>query len=252
MKRESFVVGVILLVNILLIVSQILASSHFRSSECTDSDGGRNFNVNGVTSGFRSNSQTLQTERDYCGDQITNLDDNILTEFYCSDENEFKHVRYECPIACRDGECKDQVCVENWSCKDWSECLGNQTRVCSDLNNCESEKNKPKEFKFCSQTCIEDWRCTLWTDCRNSNYQYRNCTDVSKCEESNRYATTRRCGLSLDKDGVDERCEDTDGGRNIYVKGVVIDDKKVPRLNYSDYCRGDGKTLIEFYSFNFT
>jgi len=57
------------------------------------------------------------------------------------------------------------ICLEDWDCTDWSQCLDNQTRTCSDLNNCTTQTNKPKEFKICntSATCASGDFCK--TDC---------------------------------------------------------------------------------------
>jgi len=45
------------------------------------------------------------------------------------------------------------VCVENWSCTDWSACVGSvQTRTCTDLNECGTEVNKPSESQSCAVT----------------------------------------------------------------------------------------------------
>jgi hypothetical protein len=42
------------------------------------------------------------------------------------------------------------VCVENWQCTEWSECVnGTQTRTCTDLNNCGTTLNKPEEERSC-------------------------------------------------------------------------------------------------------
>lgn len=44
------------------------------------------------------------------------------------------------------------VCVENWSCSEWSECAeGSQTRTCSDASNCGTDMNKPDETRDCEE-----------------------------------------------------------------------------------------------------
>lgn len=55
-------------------------------------------------------------------------------------------------------EITPQVCTENWTCSDWSECIDNsQTRVCTDSNNCGTLEFKPLEMQNCTveQTEIE-------------------------------------------------------------------------------------------------
>ncbi|MEK6893670.1 MAG: hypothetical protein AABX07_05720 [Nanoarchaeota archaeon] len=80
----------------------------------------------------------------------------------------------------------NQKCVENWNCGSWSTCQSNQqTRDCSDSNNCGTVNNKPSVSQSCSNTnteitCTEDWNCGSWSTC-NSNLQTRTCTDTSSC-----------------------------------------------------------------------
>lgn len=53
-----------------------------------------------------------------------------------------------CEYECSLGECVE--CNENWNCTQWSECIeGMQTRNCEDLNNCQTENNKPMENRSC-------------------------------------------------------------------------------------------------------
>ena len=43
-----------------------------------------------------------------------------------------------------------EECEEDWSCDEWSECMdGRQIRSCSDLNKCNTTKNKPTEEQSC-------------------------------------------------------------------------------------------------------
>jgi hypothetical protein len=45
----------------------------------------------------------------------------------------------------------EEPCTENWECSEWSDCVDNQqTRSCSDLNNCGTEENKPATSQSCS------------------------------------------------------------------------------------------------------
>ena len=48
-------------------------------------------------------------------------------------------------------------CSENWECSYWSSCVnGQRTRTCSDLNNCNTELNKPALFQSCSGPQVEN------------------------------------------------------------------------------------------------
>jgi len=43
------------------------------------------------------------------------------------------------------------TCTENWQCSDWSECSmgGEQTRECTDVNECGTANNRPVQSRFC-------------------------------------------------------------------------------------------------------
>ena len=42
------------------------------------------------------------------------------------------------------------TCVENWTCEDWSECVGNDMRrICSDVNECGTNQTKPDVYQEC-------------------------------------------------------------------------------------------------------
>ena len=47
-------------------------------------------------------------------------------------------------------ECEKIICNPDWQCTEWSSCNNNkQTRICSDLNNCNTKENKPAEIQKC-------------------------------------------------------------------------------------------------------
>jgi hypothetical protein len=51
-----------------------------------------------------------------------------------------------------------EECIEDWDCEDWGECEeGSQSRICEDLNDCNTEKDKPEEIQDCEiiLTCSE-------------------------------------------------------------------------------------------------
>ncbi|MFH1597562.1 MAG: carbohydrate binding domain-containing protein [Patescibacteria group bacterium] len=49
-----------------------------------------------------------------------------------------------------------EECVENWQCTEWSECVtGQQTRTCTDINECGTEIDKPSEVQECDSVSPE-------------------------------------------------------------------------------------------------
>jgi len=49
------------------------------------------------------------------------------------------------------------VCVENWSCDEWTDCVGNEMRrLCNDLNKCGTELEKPETYKECGTKGDDD------------------------------------------------------------------------------------------------
>jgi len=73
------------------------------------------------------------------------------------------------------------ICTEDWNCTEWSGCVNEtQTRVCTDLNDCGTEEDKPERSQSCEIVCVENWNCTEWSGCVNET-QTRVCTDLNDC-----------------------------------------------------------------------
>jgi len=50
------------------------------------------------------------------------------------------------------GESGSFLCVENWTCGDWSECVGNgQRRLCEDFGECGTMNYKPETSRWCEK-----------------------------------------------------------------------------------------------------
>jgi hypothetical protein len=72
------------------------------------------------------------------------------------------------------------ICVSNWSCGEWEECVeGYQYRDCVDLNGCYAALNVPNTVQICGEVCFEDWVCE-WGDCVNGMMN-PNCYDKNDC-----------------------------------------------------------------------
>ncbi|MCX6748103.1 MAG: hypothetical protein NT076_00705 [Candidatus Pacearchaeota archaeon] len=147
---------------------------------CTDSDGGQKWDIKG-TATLISGS----VEEDRCITVYGNP--NVLRENYCKKGiNQILQINYGCPKKCYNGACVDcapdcsgkdcgddgcgrtcgsctdgkncsnekciLICSENWNCTVWGECLNNQqTRTCTDMNNCGTTSNKPLISQFCEK-----------------------------------------------------------------------------------------------------
>jgi len=68
-------------------------------------------------------------------------------------------------------------CLEKWSCTDWGPCTnGKQTRMCMDVNDCNTTYNKPSEEQACNSL-----ECSANSECDDDNpCTTDSCTD-GKC-----------------------------------------------------------------------
>ncbi|MFH1597563.1 MAG: fibronectin type III domain-containing protein [Patescibacteria group bacterium] len=94
---------------------------------------------------------------------------------------------------------KTTDCFEAWSCAEWEDCLdGQQARICTDLNSCGTEEEKPVETQSCTdpdELCEENWECTAWSACED-NEQVRTCADSNACgTEENKPGASRYCDV---------------------------------------------------------
>lgn len=106
---------------------------------------------------------------------------------------------YVCLYGCIDGACNTE-CTEDWSCDGWSTCTNTQqTRTCTDANDCGTDTNKPSTFNSCTiGGCTEDWDCSNWGECVN-NLTTRTCTDSNSCDTTiNKPSLSKSCTESND------------------------------------------------------
>jgi hypothetical protein len=101
-----------------------------------------------------------------------------------------------------------EQCGGNWTCGDWTTCTeGNQTRTCTDANNCGTQNGIPAESQTCtventnitnstSVTCTPNWQCGDWTTC-SSGSQTRTCTDANNCATQDGIPTTSQSCVSV-------------------------------------------------------
>jgi len=75
------------------------------------------------------------------------------------------------------------VCFENWTCSSWTNCTNSQqTRTCTDVNNCGTTANKPVVAQACTSSCTQGWVCyDDWSSCSDGK-QTRTCQPTGNCE----------------------------------------------------------------------
>jgi len=107
----------------------------------------------------------------------------------------------------------ESICVENWNCDKLGECIEEkQTQICVDTNNCGTEINKPALI-------LVDCEINITVEAVNeSNVPITSCvsndgTCPSGCTSSNDNDCTEVIELA--------DCNDSDGGKNIYIKGIT-------------------------------
>ena len=106
----------------------------------------------------------------------------------CTSETEWEREANECSIECN----------PKWQCNIWSQCTeSQQTRICADLNSCETIVGKPAEIQSCTEPiCVESWSCTSWSSCK-SRERTRTCTEINSCGTTlNKPTETQSCSLS--------------------------------------------------------
>jgi hypothetical protein len=91
---------------------------------CTDTDGGKNYNVKGTLVAC-SSSGLCMTGSDECYSKA------ILTEYYCDANTDGRNVAYTCPNGCSNGACKGaSIITKPTSSCSW---CGNQCVLSSTL-----------------------------------------------------------------------------------------------------------------------
>jgi hypothetical protein len=80
------------------------------------------------------------------------------------------------------------TCTPNWRCGSWSACSnGQQTRTCTDLNNCGTTINRPALTQSCALTPVctaSNWIYTLSPSvCPSSGSQTKTWTKIGTCSE---------------------------------------------------------------------
>jgi cysteine-rich repeat protein len=195
---------------------------------CADSDGGKNYNLQGTA------TKGTSKVTDYC---LT--DGKRVVEYYCSN-NKINSVSYDCSKVgkvCRNGACEKLPVCGNGIIEAGEECDS------SNLNGqtCISKGYAGGTLK-CSSTCkFNTTGCyPLPNLCGNGIIEAG-----EECDDGNlNYGDG--CDQYCNLEG--SWCNDTDGGKNYYLKGTVhwgpINEKY---FDATDSCDSAGETLLENY-----
>ncbi|MEK6968358.1 MAG: hypothetical protein AABX51_07045 [Nanoarchaeota archaeon] len=233
MFKKQYLISLFVGLSLLLVLSGCGGSSTANpSSRCTDSDGGLNYDVAGVTSVEDSGVKTTYT--DYCR---TNSN---LGEYNCISDNHYSGMTaYECPSGvCQNGACAASAASCSNGIKDGSEtgvdCGGtcaNKCGVgagCSGASDCQSN--------VCTGgVCIAS--CAVSTYCNFNNLTQKN----SDCSSTFLQTCVNGCSNGACTTApVIPSCIDTDPSQDILVKGSVI------ASSVTDYDTCANVTLIQF------
>ena len=167
---------------------------------CTDSDGGKDYYVKGITKGSYGNGQKFDVE-DSC-------ENNEVHEYYCiSNVNDvtkpnYEWINYNCPNGCKDGACvKSSPVCGNGICEEGEKlmicptcgigvpCTQGCKMVCSqdcEVKQCKSDNECPSACSTCGSssgsnyeacmsqcyigkcidgTCVQKEQCKIDSDC---------------------------------------------------------------------------------------
>src|SRR3989344_5110457 len=137
--------------------TQGIWDSQSSQTDCIDSDV-LDSSKKGNTKGILYSPLAYQNKDYNAGDYIELEDycfsNTILNEYSCFQFNSKSYVTQggiSCSEGCKNGVCVQlEGCAENWTCGDWSICVNEQeTRTCTDSNNCGTTTNKPSEIQDC-------------------------------------------------------------------------------------------------------
>ncbi len=169
--------------------------------ECTDTDGGKNYNVRGVA----ANNQDSVGESCI---SITNWDIGYtVLESYCDSEGNVKQEEYECPVMCRNGACINEE--KDFTCED------------SDGSSpYDQDYNKRGTVKVYfgdellgseSDTCVGN--SVVEKFCSTTGYSI--------------VGVEKECPKGCKNGACITVCEDTDGGVDYYEKGEIYQDGEI-------------------------
>ena len=125
---------------------------------CTDS------NQCGTNEGKPNETQS-------CIPSCSTLGGNICTQSQVCNGGSYQTAS-DTNYCCVGGICQTPPCIESWTCTAWSSCSNwQQTRTCTDSNQCGTTNNKPAETQDCLMKCSDN---TVWSQCSLNKPLYCN------------------------------------------------------------------------------
>jgi hypothetical protein len=174
---------------------------------CTDSDGGKNYNQYGETTGYTSGVNQVYTSKDMC--LQTGLNKGDLQESWCNGNSVSTEI-YNCPYGCSNGACLNQNTTSTVCTADYRPVCGMPpTPTCAQGVLCKIAAPVPTTYSN---------RCMM--DNARAAYLY---------------------------DGECKTCKDSDGGMSFYTAGFVSmnDPSYGTNGRKLDVCTGNA--LTEYY-----
>ncbi|MBI2044643.1 hypothetical protein HYT23_01145 [Candidatus Pacearchaeota archaeon] len=160
-------------------------TGNFTNFSCTDSDGGKNYFVKGLTKQIGGGCYNVTDGNDtnvVCVDPAPPVEDkcitstlanSVLKEYLCNGTS-YTFEEYTCPNGCLNGACLNQTIRGNDTCTEDDDC--NSGYECENgLCVLEDEDDDDNETE---DGC--EWQCSKWSACLNGT-QTRTCANVNNC-----------------------------------------------------------------------
>ena len=147
-------------------------SMEIHAQECQNCEEDPSMCPPGCSGGFED--EALPPSEGYiCGDDSCDINEDCGV---CPED---------CGI-CEGEEIISEECTESWTCSPWSDCVGGQqTRSCSDSNNCGTYNNKPDELRTCSEEELGNTTGTENISLEVNQTSFDNLTNISGSKKVN-------------------------------------------------------------------
>ncbi len=181
------------------------------SNQCTDSDGGKNYNIKGITLGLQPETGQYGTTIDYCSKE-----EDFLYEGYCLySEHLGAYARsidvYGCPNGCKDGVCVTVIALTNDTCIDSD---GENYYTKGTVNVSGYNEDGSYWAGIVDDVCEGS---NLTVPISINNLRERICDGTHGKDVF--YTCPNGCSDGACITNANQTCTDSDGGKNYYVLG---------------------------------